>query len=101
DVTGYLGVDGWRDRNPPGPWWERPKGPDGRRARQIAKRLVSELLQEGRLLPAQVEGWTDPAYVRPDARVPRTVEARALVTPFDSLLWGRVPRIQRLYGMTF
>jgi uncharacterized protein len=100
DITSYLYVDGWRDRLPPRPSWERPKGPDGRRAKPIATRLVSELVEEGRLLAARVDGWREPAYVQPGTRVPRTVHARALVTPFDSLVWER-SRIERLFGMKY
>ena len=51
DITGYFNIDGWHDRMSPGPWGERPKG----RAKPIAKRLVSELVEEGRLLAAHVE----------------------------------------------
>ncbi len=100
DITGYFKIDGWRDRLPPGPWWERPKGPEGRRARPIAKRLVSELVEEGRLLEARVDGWREPAYMPPGVRVPRTVHARALVTPFDSLVWER-SRMERLFGIKY
>jgi uncharacterized protein YcaQ len=101
DITGYLNVDGWRDRLVPGPWWEGPKGEDGRRRiKPVGKRLVAELVEEGRLLPATVEGWTEPAYLAPAARVPRSVDARALVTPFDSLVWDR-RRIKRLFGMDY
>ena len=101
DIAGYLNVDGWRDRRVPGPWWERPRGEDGRRrVKPIGKRLVAELVEEGRLLPATVEGWTEPAYLAPAARLPRAVEARALVTPFDSLVWDR-RRIKRLFGMDY
>jgi uncharacterized protein YcaQ len=100
DLTGYFHIDGWRDRLPPGPPWEWPRRPGGRRARPIAKRLVSELVEEARLLPARVEGWKDQAYLHPGARVPRTVDARAFVTPFDSLVWER-NRIERLFGMKY
>ena len=100
DITGYFKIDGWRDRMAPGPWWERPKGPDGRRAKPIAKRLVSELVEEGRLLAARVDGWMEPAYIQPGVRVPRTVHVRALVTPFDSLVWER-SRMERLFGMKY
>ena len=61
---------------------------------------MAELVEEERLLPAHVDGWTEPAYLAPGARVPRTVDARALVTPFDSLVWDR-KRIDRLFGMKY
>lgn len=100
DITGYFEVDGWRDRMPAGPRWAHPKNPRGRRAAPIAKRLVSELVEEARLLPAQVEGWNEQAYLHPHARVPRTLEARGILTPFDSLVWER-SRIERLFGMKY
>ncbi len=96
DITGYFYVDGWRDRLAPGPHWERPKG----LIKPIAKRLVAELVEEGRLQTARVDTWTEPAYVRPSVRVPRAVHARALVTPFDSLVWER-SRMDRLFGMKY
>lgn len=98
DIVRYLNVDGWRDRLPPGPYWERRK--DERRAKPIAKRLVSELVEEGRLLLARVDGWKEPSYLHPDARVPRSVDARALLTAFDSLVWER-DRIARMFGMRY
>lgn len=100
DLTGYFNIDGWRDRLAPGPPWVRPKGSDRRRAKPVAKRLVAELVEEGCLLPAQVEGWKEQAYLHPRARIPDTMNARALVTPFDSLVWER-SRIERLFGMKY
>ncbi len=100
DITGYFNIDGWRDRMPPGPRWTWGKSTDSHRAKPIAKRLVSELVEEKRLAPARVEGWKEPAYLHPRARVPRTVEARGLVTPFDSLVWER-SRMERLFGMKY
>jgi uncharacterized protein YcaQ len=100
DIAGYFEIDGWRDRLPPGPWWLRPKGPKGRRAKPIVKRLLAELVEEGRILPARVRGWKDPAYVHPGARVPPTLHARGIVTPFDSLVWDR-ERLARLFGMKY
>jgi uncharacterized protein YcaQ len=100
DIAGYLMVDGWRDRMLAGPWWERPTKENRGRRKPIARRLVAELVEDGRLLVATVEGWKEPAYVRPGVRVPRNVHARALVTPFDSLVWER-KRIERLFGMKY
>jgi len=99
DIAGYFNVDAWHDRMPPGPRWEHPEG-RGRRAVPIAKRLVSELVDEGRLLAARVEGWTARTYLHPDARIPKTIDARGLVTPFDSLVWER-SRMERLFGMKY
>jgi uncharacterized protein YcaQ len=100
DFTGYFHLDGWRDRLPAGPRLTEPEGPDRRRATPIAKRLVAELVEEQRLVPAQVEGWKESAYLHPDARVPRTLDARGIVTPFDSLVWDR-GRMARLFGMKY
>jgi uncharacterized protein len=58
--------------------------------------LVTELVEEGRLIPAQVEGWKQRAYVHPDAAVPRRVPCRALLSPFDSLVWNR-DRTERVF----
>ena len=60
------------------------------------KARLKELVAEGALLPARVEGWDEPAFLHPDAR--RTpVRARTLLSPFDSLLFER-DRVERLFG---
>jgi uncharacterized protein len=100
DITGYFNVDGWRDRMPAGPRWTWSKAPERRRAKPITKRLVSELVEEKLLVPARVGAWKETAYLHPQARVPRTVDARGLVTPFDSFVWER-SRMERLFGMKY
>ena len=62
-----------------------------------ARLRIAELVEAGELLPVTVEGWERIAYVTPDLRVPRKAPARALLSPFDSLIWER-QRTERLFG---
>jgi uncharacterized protein YcaQ len=62
--------------------------------------LLRELVEEARLLDATVEGWPKGAYLHPGAKRPRSVDACALLTPFDPVVWHR-PRAQRLFDFDY
>ena len=47
-----------------------------------------------------MEGWKEVAYLDPAASTPRTVAARALLSPFDPVVWNR-PRAERLHGFRY
>jgi hypothetical protein len=66
-----------------------------------SKQRVAELVEAGELLPVEVEGWgRTQGYLWHGARVPRAIDARALIGPFDSLLWVR-RRLERLFGFSY
>ena len=104
DIAQYFHIDAW---------WDRLSA-DGRRARAETQTLFDELVEDGRLQRVSVQGWTQPAYAVPELRVPRSLDVRALVSPFDPLMWERkwtkavfdfdyqieiyVPQPKRIYG---
>src|SRR5690606_10235699 len=64
------------------------------------KGRLEELVEEGDLLPVRVEGWKQQAYLHTGARLPRKVHARALLAPFDPLVFER-SRAERLFGFRY
>jgi uncharacterized protein YcaQ len=68
--------------------------------RAESKLRVAELVDAGELLPVEVAGWGAPAYLWRDAQQPRRITARALLSPFDPLIWFR-PRTERLFGFRY
>lgn len=65
-----------------------------------AKARLAELVEDGRLVACEVEGWTKTAYLDPAARAPQSVDAAALLSPFDPLVWNR-KRILRLFDFDY
>jgi uncharacterized protein YcaQ len=104
DIAQYFHIDAW---------WDRLTA-NGRRAPAAIGVLFEELVEEGRLQRVRVEGWTQPAFLLPGARIPGSIDAAAIVSPFDPLLWERkwtravfgfeyqieiyVPAPRRIYG---
>ena len=66
-----------------------------------AKARVAELVEAGELHPVGVEGWgRTQGYLWSKAKIPRAVDARALIGPFDPLIWAR-PRAERIFGFNY
>ena len=104
DIAQYFHIDAWWDRS----------SVNGRRPPAKTHVLFDELVEAKRLERVRVEGWKQPAYVVPEAKIPRSIAARAIVSPFDPILWERkwtkavfdfayqieiyVPAPKRVYG---
>jgi uncharacterized protein YcaQ len=65
-----------------------------------ARARVDAHVTAGRLEAVDVEGWKDVAYLHPAAKRPRAMPARALLSPFDPVVWFR-PRAERLFGFRY
>jgi uncharacterized protein len=65
-----------------------------------SKQAVAELVDDGVLEPVVVHGWRQPAYRHTEARAPRKVAGRALLCPFDPLIWER-SRAERIFGFRY
>ncbi|NUS22434.1 MAG: winged helix-turn-helix domain-containing protein [Mesorhizobium sp.] len=64
------------------------------------KDRIEELVETGELLPVKVEGWDKSAYLHKDARFPRRIEARALLAPFDPVVFERT-RTEKLFNFRY
>lgn len=58
--------------------------------------LVQELVGEGAMVAAEVEGWKEPVFIDPAAVDPRSIHGAGFLSPFDPVTWCR-PRTERLF----
>jgi uncharacterized protein YcaQ len=64
------------------------------------KARLPELVEAGELLPVKVDGWSQQAFLHREARMPRRIEAQALLSPFDPVVWER-SRAERLFDFRY
>ncbi len=66
----------------------------------VARPRIEHLVEDGRLLPVEVEGWSETAYLHPEARRPRSIDVATVLSPFDPVVWFR-PRAERLFDFRY
>jgi uncharacterized protein YcaQ len=65
-----------------------------------ARPRLAELVAAGELDEVRVEGWREPAYLHPQARLPARIDASTLLSPFDPVIWFRA-RAARLFDFDY
>lgn len=65
-----------------------------------AGRALQQLIEQKRLQPAAVKGWSKPAYLLPDTSLPRKLDTAAILSPFDPVVWHR-ERAARLFDFNY
>lgn len=78
----------------------RLKGP-------LVVQTIRDLEDAGELVPVRVHGWPAtgsgrdvPVWRHREARIPRRIEAEALLSPFDPVVWER-GRTERMFGLHY
>jgi uncharacterized protein YcaQ len=67
----------------------------------MTRHAIATLVESDELIPVLVQGsGSSPWYLWHEARVPRRVEARALLSPFDSMIFERA-RLERLFDFVY
>jgi uncharacterized protein YcaQ len=65
-----------------------------------ARPILESLVDAGALERVEVEGWSGPVYLDPQARLPRRITGAALLSPFDPVVWHR-GRVERLFDFSY
>jgi len=65
-----------------------------------ARKVIADLAIAGDLQEVSVDGWDKPAFLHPEAVLPRRDGATALLSPFDSLIFNR-DRAERLFDFHY
>jgi len=64
------------------------------------QRAIDVLEAAGELIPIEIDGWRRPAYLHEASKRPRAIRARALLSPFDPLIFERT-RTEQLFGFRY
>ena len=72
-----------------------------RTRRDMTRLAITTLVEDGELIPVAIkELGSGPWYLWHEARAPRRITARALLSPFDSMIFERA-RLERLFDFTY
>jgi uncharacterized protein YcaQ len=72
-----------------------------RTRRDMTRLAITTLVEDGELIPVAIkESGNGPWYLWHEARAPRRITARALLSPFDSMIFERA-RLERLFDFTY
>ncbi|MCQ3812808.1 MAG: winged helix DNA-binding domain-containing protein [Acidimicrobiia bacterium] len=64
------------------------------------KTRIAELVEDGRLIEVNVQGWNRPGLLHPQAVAARSIDVCTLLSPFDPVVWCR-PRGLRLFDFDY
>jgi uncharacterized protein YcaQ len=63
-------------------------------------RRIKLLIEQGKIIECEVEGWQQQAFRDPQATPSRASSRTVMLSPFDSLVWFR-ERLERIFGMNY
>ncbi len=66
----------------------------------MTRTAIAELVEARELVPVTVEGWHRPTFLWHEARIPRRIDARALLSPFDSMVFER-NRLEKVFDFVY